>query len=404
MRKLKTLCCLLSFVLLLGGCQLPFLPTNSNTYSATKYSQEFKDNWQYHTLSDAEKDYYGQLYTAVTDTTDTEATVTYTEDGTQQKQLIGVRVTFPRAAMTQDQITRLFEAFYRDNPQFFYLDRVYCMEGRNTPNGQQTYDTILLQYTMDAAKRKAAIQTFTNTVDGLLADRPQTEDDYDTELYLHDRIAALCQYDDVAAAGDTEAYPNAYTAYGALVEGKAVCEGYAKAFQYLLQQVGIPATVVLGTSLSNTEGHMWNLVTVNGENYFVDPTWDDIQDRTQYTFFNLTTEMLSPTHTIDEGQAAVTVCTATADNYFVRNRTYIETYSRDTIAKRIAARINAGDTVVQLKFEKNKFSNGLLFLKNRSLVEQMTAPYLTDGNTLWEYELFSNPEQCVLSLCKKEKP
>ena len=400
MRKWKTLCYLLAFCLLLGGCQLPFTLNSGNTYSATKYIQEFKNNWQYNTLSETEKEYYGQLYTAVTDTKEVNATVTYTEDGTQQKELMGVRVTFPRAAMTQAEITRIFEAFYRDNPQFFYLDRVYRMEGRHTPTGQESYDTILLQYTMDAKKRQAATRTFESAIDSLLQDIPESEDDYVVEKYIHDRLAALCVYDEKAAATDAENYPDSYTAYGALVEGKAVCEGYAKAFQLLLHQVSIPATVVLGTSLRNTEGHMWNLVTINGENYFVDPTWNDIQDRTQYTFFNLTTEMMAPTHTIDGGQKAVATCTATADNYFVRNKTYIETYSRDTIAKRIAMRINAGDTVIQLKFEKSKFSNGLLFLKNRSLLERLTAPYLEDDNTLWEYELFSNPDQCVLSLCK----
>lgn len=404
MKQLKTLLCMLVCVALLGGCKLPFplLGNDANVYSASKYTQEIKNNWQYNTLTDEEKTCYSQLYTAVMDTAEQEATVTHTDDDNQPKELIGVQVTFPKAQLTQAQIVRIFEAFYRDNPQFFYLDRVYWMEGRNVLKGQQVYDTILLQYNLDTSQRKTAIQTFTATADAVLSDLPQTEDDYIIEKYIHDRVAALCVYDEEAAAAEAEFYPDAYTAYGALVEGKAVCEGYAKAFQYLLHRAGLPATVVVGTSLSNTEDHMWNLVTVNGENYFVDPTWNDIQNRVQYTFFNLTTEMLSSTHTIDKEQMAVTECTATADNYFFRNHTYIDTYTRDTIAKRIAARINAGDQVIQLKFEKNKFSNGLLFLKNRPLVENLVTPYLTDGNHLWEYDLFSNPEQCVLSLFKKD--
>lgn len=390
--------------MLLSGCQLPFLLLweSENIYSATKYIQNYKDNWQYNTLTDKEKSYYGQLYTAVMDTKDTESIATYTEDGTQEKQMMGVQVYLPRATLTQEQMTRLFEAFYRDNPQFFFLAREYRMGGHNNLKDEPSYDTILLQYTMNSAKRKTSVQAFTAKADQLLSDLTQTEDDYLTELYLHDKIAELCLYDEQAAAEDTEGTSNAYTAYGALVEGKAVCEGYAKAFQYLLHRVDIPATVVVGKSLSNTEAHMWNLVTINGENYFVDPTWNDIQNRVQHTYFNLTTEMLAPTHTIDKGQAAVLPCTATKDNYFYRNRTYIDTYSRDTIAKRFAARINAGDTIVELKFENSKYSNGLLFLKNWNLVEQKTAPYLTDGNTLWGYELFSNPDQCVLTLCKME--
>lgn len=97
---------------------------------------------------------------------------------------------------------------------------------------------------------------------------------------------------------DIARYPNAFTAVGALVDGQAVCEGYARGMQYLLQRAGIECSLVTGINEKN-EPHMWNLVTINGRNYHLDPTWDDVDDRIRYTFFNVTTDSITRTHTID---------------------------------------------------------------------------------------------------------
>ena len=56
-----------------------------------------------------------------------------------------------------------------------------------------------------------------------------------------------------------------------------VCEGYAKAFKVLCDQLGVPAVCVSGLSdKSRTgSGHMWNLAQIGGSWYLVDVTWDD---------------------------------------------------------------------------------------------------------------------------------
>lgn len=62
-----------------------------------------------------------------------------------------------------------------------------------------------------------------------------------------------------------------------------VCEGYSKAFQYLMDHTqrfvdaGIVSKLVTSTKLvdGNDNGHMWNVVTIDGKNYIVDVTWYD---------------------------------------------------------------------------------------------------------------------------------
>lgn len=120
-------------------------------------------------------------------------------------------------------------------------------------------------------------------------------------LLIHDRLALHCEYDTVnyekEEAGMEGAIPDeSYTAYGALVDGVAVCEGYAKAYKYLLEQVDIPA--FLCTSLDIN--HMWNIVNVNGEYYHVDVTWDDpdwdVPGRVNHTNFLCSTREIVNSH------------------------------------------------------------------------------------------------------------
>ena len=89
-----------------------------------------------------------------------------------------------------------------------------------------------------------------------------------------------------------------YSIVGALTEGKAVCEGYARSFKYILDELNIPCVLVSGTGTNSngeTESHAWNYVQLNGNWYAVDVTWDDpvivgngnteLDDETRYRHF-----------------------------------------------------------------------------------------------------------------------
>lgn len=110
--------------------------------------------------------------------------------------------------------------------------------------------------------------------------------------------------------------PYAHNAYGALVDGKAVCDGYTKAFQYLLQRVGIQSFMVTG--IGNGVKHAWNIVRIDGKYYNVDLTWDDQKSDIIYTYFNITDEEIkSLSHILDkESEGFAPVCTSTDANYF----------------------------------------------------------------------------------------
>lgn len=94
---------------------------------------------------------------------------------------------------------------------------------------------------------------------------------YEILLQIHDYLVDQITYSE--ENGD-----NAYSIYGALVQNQAVCEGYAEALKYILDEIGIPCVLVSGKATNSegrTENHEWNYVKIEGKWYAIDVTWDD---------------------------------------------------------------------------------------------------------------------------------
>ena len=98
----------------------------------------------------------------------------------------------------------------------------------------------------------------------------ESKDDVTKALRLHDYIVEKCDYD-MDAKNRHDQSPLARTAYSVLVRGKAVCEGYAMAYRYLLSRIGIESEEVLSDAMN----HCWNYVRIGENWYHVDVTWDD---------------------------------------------------------------------------------------------------------------------------------
>lgn len=101
--------------------------------------------------------------------------------------------------------------------------------------------------------------------------------------YFHDTIVNRCEYDYTAAKSSSREYPNAFNVYGALIEGNAVCQGYAAAFKMLCDAAEIPNWIVTGDT---DVPHAWNYVNLDGEFYLIDSTKDDTgKESDRYTYF-----------------------------------------------------------------------------------------------------------------------
>ncbi|MCB2313991.1 DUF5050 domain-containing protein [Clostridium tagluense] len=123
--------------------------------------------------------------------------------------------------------------------------------------------------------------------------------DLEKELAIHQYVVKNTAYDyeNYKSGTLTE---DSYTAYGTLIIGKAVCQGYADTMKLLLNLAGIEAKVVKEDAYVKKELHAWNLVKIDGEYYHLDATLDDPVpdegDKVAYTYFNLSDEKISKDH------------------------------------------------------------------------------------------------------------
>ena len=110
-----------------------------------------------------------------------------------------------------------------------------------------------------------------------------------------------CEYDvDTAEEDAPDGSAPAFAADGALLDHKAVCAGYGRAYEMLCKAAGIQVIYVASEEMN----HGWNAVRLGGTTYYIDCTFDDpIPDRGEYVsdqYFMLTGDELAQTHTWNE--------------------------------------------------------------------------------------------------------
>lgn len=123
----------------------------------------------------------------------------------------------------------------------------------------------------EAYEVESAINQVEEKVNNIISN-VKTSSRYDQVKYIHDYIVDNVEYNEVDDINNANMY-------GALINGKAVCEGYAESFKYMMDKLNIPCILVYGNGLNNSgdsEYHSWNQVLMDDGNWYsVDTTWDD---------------------------------------------------------------------------------------------------------------------------------
>lgn len=244
-----------------------------------------------------------------------------------------------------EEIQMVMDVYGRDYTYHFWLGNQYSISYNST-----SILKVIPTYIFTGAALDSAKQSFNAAVEEILSGINSGMTDYEKELYLHDKLAKRVTY----VSGT-----NAHNAYGALVEGLAVCEGYAEAFQYLLQRAGIQSFIIEGASKPPQGGaqipHAWNAVKIGGKFYQVDVTWDDQGVDIYHSYFNITDAMLLEDHVIDETGYALPVCSSTDAFYFQVNGGYLTGYDTATVAQLL--KNNNGKAHVYIPGDVTAFCN-----------------------------------------------
>ena len=202
---------------------------------------------------------------------------------------------------------------YRDYPEFYWFDggtgiKVTGNTVALTPAGYKVDGKAV---TAGSSELAEADRKFKTALNKAMAKINPNMSHYEIAHTFHDYLIDVITYE---MSGDHQ------TAYGALVSGKAVCAGYTRAYQLLMNQAGLPCWYVSGKSYAPNGqlfGHAWNLVWLDGMCYYTDVTWDDQMKELFHEYLNLSKEEISRTHFTDDPLPAR--CGHDTYTFFIRN-------------------------------------------------------------------------------------
>ncbi len=207
------------------------------------------------------------------------------------------RISVP--AINEKELERVHAAVNYDYPDFFYVDFYsyrYIIGLFHTE--------IEIKYTMSsgqAIKTKAEIDKKANAI----AIGAMGLSELEAERYLNDEIRKIAVYDRVQGKEF-----NAQNLIGTFLDGKCVCEGFAKSFKYLADMIKLKSIIVVGDSgvkAGEIERHAWNIVRIDGESHHLDVTYNNVEyDSTgkniihfSRAYFNLSDYEICRDHVID---------------------------------------------------------------------------------------------------------
>lgn len=240
----------------------PLTPEREITTECIGLLPETKAVAQYGTIDDVVADIRQQL---VNRNTEFQAygKVAYSEDITQQdlmdlcRSLLYQAMEHTGVPYEGDYLYSVYDGgrygvSYHNDSQWYYVTFRYY------PN----YSTTVEQ----EAEVDAAVEALLPQLRG--------ETDYATFCNLYDWLTSNVSYDYDNLEDTT--YKLKYTAYAALIDRTAVCQGYACALYRLALELGIECRMESGTAFNGvaTGGHAWNLVKLDGAWYCADATWD----------------------------------------------------------------------------------------------------------------------------------
>ena len=250
--------------------------TNNNDKETIEYTNtNSSGNFYYEQLSDAAKTIYNGLQDNKQNIQSGDYSIEY---GNTFYELLSKE---NGDTILGDDFQSAVEAFTHDNSDLFFLNvqGLYLNIQTNKRVLGTTYNVSIKpqegrKYYTDGFESKEQVLNAINKLETYknYIKSQATNNTYNNIKMIHDFIINNTEYD------QNYENKNRYNVYGALVEKKCVCEGYARAFKYLADAIGIENILMQGTATNSqmqVENHAWNAVKIANSWYLIDVTWDD---------------------------------------------------------------------------------------------------------------------------------
>jgi len=259
------------------------------------------------------------------------------------EQIESFQTEFKLYATPANTIAKAYHAVIADHPEFFWLTG--AGEYSATTLGGVIQD-VTFYPELTPGTRMSSVPAMAGelelAVSGAVARARRYRDPFQQALTVHDYIIDTTRYD----MGN----PGRYNAYGCLVQNRAVCAGYAKAFMLIMKRLGYVCGYAAGWDAATGGTHGWNYIQLDGQFYFIDVTWDDPTtsnaaygtDNKTRNYFCVTTEELQITHRLSN-EYRVPYCGGTKYNYYNYNGMTLSRYSFDAVAQIASPQLRAGN-------------------------------------------------------------
>lgn len=266
--------------------------------------------------------------------------------------------------ITDEQVQKIVDFVQRDHPEIFWFQHGarFFFDSDTHIVSKIEFKYCMTQAEMQKRQKKidASVPEFLESVNGSMSD-------FNTVLTVYENIIKLVDYDSIGLEYQTgltvapDVPDDMRSVYGVFVNKKAVCAGYAKAMQYLLNLCGIDCTYV------TSETHAWNLINLGGNYYHLDATWGDnsnnkddneLNDVINYDCFCITSKELEcfDSHT-PENSFPLPECTAVDCNYHRHEGLYFEAYDSAEIRTAVCESVKSGKFNISFKFSSNDVFN-----------------------------------------------
>lgn len=196
--------------------------------------------------------------------------------------------------LTENEAIEVWVAFRNDYPEFYWLSNA-CITANDGMFCMVVYD----EYA-SAQERKRCNALIDDAIAEYISLANKCNTKLEMAVAVHDELCKNIEYAMENGVPSQKAY--AHNVMGAFENGYAVCEGYAKAYQYILSELGIENVYVTGTATSSgaSENHAWNLVKLDDNRWYnIDVTWDDtsVSNKIVHYYFGMAKSAFAKTHT-----------------------------------------------------------------------------------------------------------
>ena len=287
--------------------------------------------------------------------------------------VIGHKNSFPLPGRySGDDLRRVFETLMGDYPDIIHINKTVIETKASLFSNEMSFKRIASpreeREREDALKQKVSDAVFE------IDSKAKNDREILQGISEYLQRTTAYDYDELKALGSARVSrrPDSHNAYGALINGLAVCEGFASAYALLAHEFGIPAMIVSGASThfgTANIPHAWNIVAFEKNYYHVDATWDSnaykVLENYSYSYFGLSDEDIALDHDWDFHNTPP--CNKEDLSYYVFN--HLVASSLDQFDAIVRRETRKRSEIIRLKLAVNVTVPGNVeeFLTNRAV-------------------------------------